>query len=413
MVNINLEQAKAERQAIYEEITAARDSGAIVGNEEWLRAKLDEYDRLDKEITTAETPTSPGLEEGSLTGDVFGDLAAQYGIGVIGEKVDEVAQVNNIWTGYQASRSPLSAGTKAVDEAIEFSDRIGEMDDYTATEKGFKVGFNGASAVGADPVTAGIVGAVTANIGFVLNATGIGGSGKSKQQKLKDQYKNGLEEVGIIQSYGQLKKQMPDINVVGGPNVGSSTRLIKLADGSYFNFEETEHGAFKSDGSKKEVYAWDMVDEETKKAAFGNKREVNANLVDFTNSLDFWTSRGGDALATITFGKNTTDEGVLYTASTFTNAATSNTKDREWNEENFKTSMGNMRQFYRESGIENFAEAKAKSQQMLEAGLIDDATYGRHLEGYQLVFNENFDYANEFENGNREGRGIYAAKNKK
>lgn len=407
---MNLEQARIYRQEIYDEIQRGQSIG-MSPSDPWITAKLDEYERVDAEIIAAEQAGEMGIEQGSLTGDVVGDFATEYAIGAIGEKVDEVAQVHNVWNGYQTSRTPWTAGAKAVDELIEFSDNIGDMDDYEASEKGFKAGFQGASAFGADPVTAGIVGSITATLGFGLNATGIGGSGKSKQQKLKDQYKYGLQNAGIIEEYGKLKKIRPDINVVGSPDVTGSTRLIQLADGSYFNFEETEKGAIRADGSKKEVYGWDATNEDQRKNF--KKNETNANLVDYTNSLDYWTSKGADALASITFGKNTTDEGTLYTAGTFTNAATANTTDREWNETNFKKSMENMRGFYKQSGVETFTDAKARSQEMLEAGLIDDETYARHLEGYQLVFNENFEYADEFENGDREGRGIYAAKNKK
>lgn len=264
-----------------------------------------------------------------------------------------------------------------VEQSVEVFDSLGNMTRSDAKEYGAKgLGAAGASigagvsvasamATGATigstvPVVGTIVGAaVGAAVGFVAGA--FGGSKKSKERMQRDAYRDVFVSVGLT----QLNERKMD--------------MITLADGNEYHIGEESF-------IEKQIYNPALADPKLIKDRAGENNRLIAYEVDYTSDLDYMSSLAADALSNfILIGA---EKRVGDMTAYLTNAAVSNAESREFNLENWKTSLSNMRAFYERVGITDPNQGMQAIQALYEQGQIDTFKANQFVQGLQMIFSD-------------------------
>lgn len=192
------------------------------------------------------------------------------------------------------------------------------------------------------------------------------GTGKHGDQVARDDLRNNLETAGVLETI-------------------DGSHHVELADGSKFDV-----GQDGRSGTRQWHNASNLPE--------GVRPFLHAYDVDFTSDLALSTSLGGYALSSILLGGRDGQKEKI--GGYFTNAAISQ-GNLDFNQENFSKSMANMRKIYETSGIKSIKQGTKDLNNLVKNGTITDSEYRQGLQGLDVVFNDNFQLAQDLMRGRR------------
>ena len=264
-------------------------------------------------------------------------------------------------------------------------------------------GISAGAAVGS-MILPGVGTAVGAVVGAAIGSVK---TGKSTEQGARDGYRDFFKQTGIATQKKDIADQeIKILNLNDKAKTGDSNHLIKLSDGSYYDIGQdgSDSRAFHN-GQAKSISNLNKVLEKDREGLVGGG-ELRPYEVDYTNDLDFMTSNSLGALQYIMGGgsKLSKDKAEMNQMMGYlTNGATSNIKNREFTEENFKSAMGNLRGFYANAGITNSDQAYNYLNQLRTEDKISQKELEEAMQGVSMAFENNWELAQKLNSTRWEG----------
>ncbi len=237
-------------------------------------------------------------------------------------------------------------------------------------------------------------------IGAVLG-TGIGSikSGKSKEQESRDSYRDYFKEIGVLDQF----KDLDPSEIPQGFDTSSfkgDSHILRLSDGTFYNvgLDGSDSRALFQGQAKTFSDSSKILTRDKETGFVRDNGELNPYDVDYTNDLDFFSSHALTALQYIVGGGAEQGEKSTEFGQTFgqlANGATSNASSRDFTQDNFNSTMANVRQIYANLGINNSDQAYNILQQLNTEGKITDEQFQIAGQGLRTSFNNDFEYAQE------------------
>lgn len=308
---------------------------------------------------------------GKLGGSLFGGNAAS-GIGAdLAGKASGVG-ASSVGTGSGASASGAGAGGK-----LGLSSAVGTVAPLAAVAHGL---YTGGKFLSGDKLNTGeklAYALPTAGLSlFSDSLQGLFGSGKSKEQKARESTRGMLAELGLLrdddgQGYlAEFEGQDPYLMGFSGDFNNQDRSIRDLA----------------------KVLAKD---------AQGMNQNRNSWDIDYTSDLDFMTNLASEGLGGLLTGGNMNDS-QKQVFRELTNASLADT-DREFNQENWANTIGDIRSLYEKAGFTDANMANQRLEELVNQGL-EQQQADQLRQGIGLVYGDNsFGLANDLNAGRWNG----------
>lgn len=208
---------------------------------------------------------------------------------------------------------------------------------------------------------------MTAWVNPVTDALGIGsigslfGSGKSEEQKAREGVRGKLSELGLLR----------DDNGQG-----------YLAE---FAGQDPYLMGFSGDFNNQDTSIKDLA-KVLQRDAGGMNENRNSWDVDYTSDLDFMTNLASEGLGGLLFGGNMKDP-QKHIFRELTNASLADT-NRDFNEDNWQNTMGDIRSLYEKAGFSDADVANQRIEELIQQGVEQDKI-NQLKQGIGLVFGDN------------------------